>query len=118
MQTLVLFVPLVLLVQLTYFDDSPLSKLPTAKSLGRVEFYDTLGRTVIVIAAVVFQNRSSLLNVIALAVTVGLAVFTNMTLPFYKMRMNQLKSSMYSVLAWVVFGAILGGKCQHIYTAY
>lgn len=97
------------MMRLVYFDDNPLSGLPTAKPLGRIDFYDTIMRSVLVIGTVLMRDRPSLLGAITLALMIALYLFTNMTLPYYNMKINQLRSSFYAVLVWLALGSLIAG---------
>lgn len=110
LQTLVIFVPFALLMRLVYFDDNPLSGLPTAKPLGRLDFYDTLMRTGLVFSVIILRSRTTLLAMITLGMMIALFTFTNMTLPYYNMRMNQVRSATYALLVWLSIGSLVTGK--------
>eukprot|EP01138_Halocafeteria_seosinensis_P012678 gb/GECG01012954.1/.p1 GENE.gb/GECG01012954.1/~~gb/GECG01012954.1/.p1 ORF type:complete len:1762 (+),score=243.47 gb/GECG01012954.1/:1-5286(+) len=105
--TLLLFTPFALLMGFVYFDDNPLSGLPTAKPLGRLDFYDTFMRAAIVFLVIIFKNHTSLLAVITFGLMVGLFLFTNMTLPYYSMKMNQFRSASYGLLVWLSVGSLV-----------
>eukprot|EP01138_Halocafeteria_seosinensis_P000279 gb/GECG01000287.1/.p1 GENE.gb/GECG01000287.1/~~gb/GECG01000287.1/.p1 ORF type:complete len:839 (+),score=87.28 gb/GECG01000287.1/:1-2517(+) len=105
--TLIVFVPFALLTSLVYFDDNPNSSLPTAKPIGRLDFYDTMMRSVLTLAVVLLRKEAVLLSLLTFLMLLFLASFLNVTLPFFKMWMNRMRSIMYLILLWLSLGTVI-----------
>lgn len=112
LQTMIFFVPFALLMRLVYFDDNRLSGLPTAKPLGRLDFYDTLMRAALVFAIIVFRDNTELLALLTLAMMTALFAFVNVTLPYYSMRSTQIRSAFYAVFLWLSLGSCVTGTSK------
>eukprot|EP01138_Halocafeteria_seosinensis_P008226 gb/GECG01008407.1/.p1 GENE.gb/GECG01008407.1/~~gb/GECG01008407.1/.p1 ORF type:complete len:1702 (+),score=231.44 gb/GECG01008407.1/:1-5106(+) len=110
--TLVAFVPFALLMSLVYFDDNQLSGSPTAKPIGRLDYYDTLMRTCLTLIVVLLRNRGVLLSLITLGMMVYLVLFTNITFPYFKLWMNRMRSAFYLILVWISFGALIASAAD------